>query len=935
MAVDEGQTSGDRRRHIVLRILLSIALLLLLCAADFPDFATPGPPAGQVELASGWSLVSARDVHADGGALSRPDFKVTGWHAIPRMPSTVLQALQQDGTYPNLYYGTNLAGVPQDLYRQDWWYRTTFAAPGGHTTYLLDFPGINYRAEIRLNGHLIAGSNQIVGMHVSHELDVSRWVNQGGANALAVKITPERALQDINGVELADSWYDWINWNYIGYQGPGKDTANGDSFVPDRNAGIWKPVYLKTSGAVVVGTSTVNSELPLPRTDSAGLTIYSSLRNASAQQVRGVLRATITRPGKPDVAVEQSVTLAAGEQREVNFSPDKFAQLTIHNPDLWWPYTLGQPNMYDLQLEFRQFNEPIGSGHVRFGIRSIQQFRDQDEQFPELGKGGNFYLKVNGKDFLVRGAAYTPDLLYAEDPNRDAATLGYVKDLGLNMIRLEGKFPGDHLAQMADEMGIPLMYGWMCCNQWEKWNQWDGEDYQVAQDSLRSRIDALRGHPSVFVWANGSDGKPPQDVLATYHRILSDQHWQNAVVDTVSSLATDADGDRDWNGIQMAGPYSWRPPSYWFDGRYAATRGSTAEQGDNEQIPPFASLKKFIPPDKLWPINDAWYFHAGSNPSNAALTSIRRAIDHRYGRSNSAEDFTLKAQLASYESTRAQFEAFAAGAWANHKMTIYWMLNNHWPSFFGHLFDYYLRPGGAYYGAKKGLRPLSVVFDSYATGDHDHANVAVVNQTPGDQKDLTVRVRTYDLQGRVRDDRSAGHVNVASGAAVQALTMPRLARDSSVVFVRAQLLDKTGKVISENVYWQSQQLDDVGDPSNDSAFELRQANWADMTGLNTMGQVPLDVTASRPTSEGGNQVTIRLHNPSQHVAFFERAELLSTHDSDEILPIEYNDNYVTVFPGETVELHGQPWTGVTADWVRVTGYNSPPVVVPVNQRPRS
>ena len=201
--------------------------------------------------------------------------------------------------------------------------------------------------------------------------------------------------------------------------------------------------------------------------------------------------------------------------------------------------------------------------------------------------------------------------------------------------------------------------------------------------------------------------------------------------------------------------------------------------------------------------------------------------------------------MAHYESTRAQFEAFAAGGWDNHKMTIYWMLNNHWPSFFGHLFDYYLRPGGAYFGAKKGLRPLSVVFDSYATGNHDHANITVVNQTPSDHRDLAVRVRVYDLQGRVRDDRSAGDVDVASGAAVQAMALPRLSRDSSVFFVRAQLLDKTGKVLSENVYWQSQQLDDVGDPSNDSAFELKQASWADMTGLNTMAQVPLDVTASQ------------------------------------------------------------------------------------------
>ena len=142
----------------------------------------------------------------------------------------------------------------------------------------------------------------------------------------------------------------------------------------------------------------------------------------------------------------------------------------------------------------------------------------------------------------------------------------------------------------------------------------------------------LRSHPSAFIWANGSDGRPPADVLAKYHAILDDSHWQNATVDTVSSLARDADGERDWDGIHMAGPYSWRPPGYWFSGRYGATRGSTAEQGDNEHIPPFASLKKFIPPDKLWPINDTWYFHAGSNPKQ------RRAARASSGPSTGATD---------------------------------------------------------------------------------------------------------------------------------------------------------------------------------------------------------------------------------------------------------------------------------------------------------
>ena len=87
-----------------------------------------------------------------------------------------------------------------------------------------------------------------------------------------------------------------------------------------------------------------------------------------------------------------------------------------------------------------------------------------------------------------------------------------------------------------------------------------------------------------------------------------------------------------------------------------------------------------------------------------------------------------------------------------------------------------------------------------------------------------------------------------------------------------------------------------------------------------------------PTNRRGgeNGVTIRLHNATGRVAFFERAEILTDPDGDEILPIEYSDNYVTVFPGETVDVHGVvPRDGTVANWVRVAGYNTPPVVVPI------
>jgi len=909
-------------------VVVLAALLAVLGVADFPDFARPTPPPAQVELASGWSLISARVVGGDGTQISSAGYDDAAWHPITRMPATVLQTLQADGAYRDLYRGTNLRDeVPWDLYTQDWWYRTTFTAPRGHSTYLLQFPGINYRAEIWLNGHRLADATQVVGMHAAHEIDATRWIDRGGPNVLAVKVTPEQSLQDIDGVELADSWYDWINWRYLGYRNRPDAEPVDNSFVPDRNAGIFEPVYLQMSQDVSLGSSMVTTELPLPRTDSARLTVYTELHNHSSRVVRGVVRVTIGRPGKPSVRVDQRVTLAAGETREVVFDPGDHPALALDHPDLWWPYTMGDPALYDLHTEFRRYDRDSDVRDQRFGIRTVTQHRDGDTSHPELGTGGNFYLTVNGRDFPVRGAAYTPDLLFADDPARDAATLRYARDLGLNLLRLEGKFPGERLVEMADELGIPLMLGWMCCNQWEKWSQWDAEDQQVARASLRSQITMLRSHASAFVWANGSDGTPPPDLLADYRRILDQLHWQGAVVDTVSSFARDAAGQALWDGIHMAGPYSWRPPSYWFAGRYGAARGANAEQGDNEHIPPMASLRRFIPPDKLWPINDTWYFHAGANTSNAALSTIRRAVDRRYGPSTGAEMFTAKAQLAQYESTRAQFEAFAAGGWDTHKMTVYWMLNNHWPSFFGHLFDYYLRPGGAYFGAKKGLRPLSAVFDSYATGDHSHATISVVNQTPAQHRDLTVRVRVYDLTGRVREDRTSSPVDVASGAAAAALELPRVARDSPVFFVRLELRDAAGSVVTDNTYWQSQRRDDVGDPRNDQAFELRTvASWADMTALNTMPRGRLEVSAER-TSEG---VTIRLHNPGRTVAFFTRAELLPAPDADEILPVTYTDNYVTVFGGDTVEIHGEPLaSGTRAGWVRVSGYNTAPVVVAV------
>lgn len=861
---------------------------------------------GRIELDAGWRIISEQDANANGVDMSTKLIGDNG-HAITSMPATVLNALSQAGVYKDLYDGDNLTKV-EELWQQKWWYQTSLNVPEGHEYYTLIFNGINYRAEVWLNGEPIAGNDEMVGMDRRFEFDVTSLVKPGAENILAVKVTPERRTPGLTlgdglkkgageGVDLTDTWMDWINLKFFG------DVKNLSSFIPDKGAGIWRKVYLTYGGEVAIRNPYVEADLQLPDLEAATLTVHSDLVNRASEAVSGVLRGKITREGKPDIELAKDVTLQAGETRAVSISPSDVKELNVKNPDVWWPYTWGEPNLYKLELAFDIAEKASDAASVNFGIRKITQHRDNGKLFPEFSDPSNYYLKVNGRDYLVRGAAYTPDLFFANDPQRDRDIMRYAKDLGINIIRWEGKFADDDMLDLADKEGMPVMQGLMCCGPWELYSHWDASDYKVAFASVTDIINNLRAHPSAFLWSNGSDGLPPENILSKYHAILKERNWQNPVVDTVSAR------NDDWSGIHMAGPYSWRSPAFFFKGGIIATEGSMAETGNDETIPPFDSLKKFIPEDKLWPINEFWEMRAGSAPGNNTLDSIRAAVDNRYGPSNSAVDFTRKAQLAHYENVRAQFESFGALGFESHKMIIFWMLNNHWPSFFGHLFDYYMKQGGGYFGAKKALQPLGLVFDYYATGDRSEGKVYLVNQSPEDLTNLSVVASLYDIDGKLKHQHNADVASAATASSTVALTLPRYDDLGPVYFIRLQLKNGSSELLAESTYWQASHEDiPVGMDPNAmmDAMVLKQDQWADFTALNSMPQVKLASKVEELDAKGDlRRFQISLENPTEHVAFFVRAELHLDEQSGEILPITYSDNYVTVYPGETLQIEAE------------------------------
>jgi exo-1,4-beta-D-glucosaminidase len=221
--------------------------------------------------------------------------------------------------------------------------------------------------------------------------------------------------------------------------------------------------------------------------------------------------------------------------------------LRVRNPRLWWPKQMGTPNLYDLNLSFETGGKVSDSAQTQFGIREITS--EVAEHAPKRFKR---LFKVNGKNILIRGAGWTPDMMVRPDPQRMLDEFRYVQDMGLNTVRLEGKLEPELFYETADRMGILVMAGWCCCDHWEHWGNWASEDFDIAKASLRDQMYRLRGHPSMVMWLNGSDNPPPPDVEEMYLKIEKDLLWPNPIVSSATAKPANVTGA---SGVKMS---TWR-----------------------------------------------------------------------------------------------------------------------------------------------------------------------------------------------------------------------------------------------------------------------------------------------------------------------------------------------------------------------------------------
>lgn len=823
-------------------------------AFEMPVVATTRPEGW---LSDQWMLQSSEVIKNGGDELSRPDSGDGTWYPVT-VPSTVLAALVANGEYSDLYFSDNLKKVPVDRFRVPWWYRQQFTLrPGAAGKQLwLHFKGINYRANIWLNGKLIVDSKVAVGAYRDLELNVTPHVAPGQANALAVEVFPPRKNED-----LAITFVDWA---------PGP---------PDHNMGIWQDVELRTSGPVALRCAHIVTDLEVPSLSSAKLTVMADLVNATDQPVTAMVEGQIE-----GLRFKQEVSLAARETKTVALEP-----VTIDRPRLWWPSQLGKPEMYDLQLRVNVNGAVSDQSTTRFGIRKVTSRLDN----------GHLLFTVNGVDLLILGSGYCPDLLQrrtmSDRPTWQEDHVRYVRDMNLNTIRLEGKLEDDSFFDICDRYGILVMAGWCCCSPWEQWNKWKDEQHAVAEASLRYQLRKMRTHPSLLCWMNGSDNHPPKDVEEKYLAIAAELKWPCPTVSSATAKKSPVSGA---SGVKMEGPYKWVPPVYWYtDRKKGGAWGFNTEVGPGAVPPPLESLEKMLPADHRWPIDDVWNFHCGSGKTFSNMTDFTEALDARFGKSKGIADFSWKAQAQAYETFRALYEAFRRNKFTEATGQIQWMQNNAWPSMIWHLYDYYWRPGGAYFATKLACEPVHALY-SY----HDRA-IVIVNDTLEAFEKLRVTAEVYDIDAK-QVHRQAATKPVPANDKIVVFTLPALpAEISTTYFIRLVLEDAWQHAIGVNTYFLSTRADELSTKGGEDDWNITRCTaYADFTALEKLPRASFSLNTSQTWRDGEHDaIRVAVTNTSSTIAVMTRLKLTRGPGGEEVLPVLWQDNYFTLLPGETRE----------------------------------
>lgn len=898
-----------------MRICIFILLLLSFIEAD----------AQKIKLSENWLIKNTLEVKLADSIVSTVQYKPEAWYPTS-VPTTVLSVFVKNGTYPDPHFAMNNFRIPdvsdafnakqnlakysylkgkENPWKDPYWFRTEVVLPKQYKDkqIWLTFNGINYRADVWVNGHLIADNKQTVGMFRRFKFNITPYARAGVRNCIAVKIHQVDHPGDPNpGTQFVVFGAGRGNASDIFKDETLKMSGGWDCapVVRDRNMGIYQDVFIEAIGNVSIEDPYITTTLPLPDTTRADIHLQTELKNNSDKIIKGVLTAKIDLISDlefpsytkhlggtmPTVTVKKEISINANDIKTIAFEPKDFPALTFKNPYLWYPNGYGKQYLHRLKLSFEADGQVSDKKEITFGIRQITS---------ELKQIGNDYgrvFRINGQRIFCKGGWLQPDMMLDRNRKRVFDEARLLAEANVNVVGSEDDpAPTDDVIESYDKYGLMYWEIFFQC-----WRMYPGSetahyplDHALAKSEANDMIKRYRNSPAIVAWFTANEVIVDEDLYTSTRKAVKALDPSRPFIPT-TSIDWDVDkltpyikDDLPTGTTDDGAPdYNWNPQPYYFDKVEEVHLQMFRNEMGVPSIPTYSSLLKFIPSadpkqfqnlkNPIYPLDSIWAEHGAWDGPNYCFRAYDNAIRTLYGNPLTTRQYADNAQYVNADSYRAMFEG------ANHRMwditsgVMIWKLNSCWPDVGWQIYDWFLNPNAAYYFSKKAMEPIHIQMNA------NNRQLSVINATHRELHQFTIEAEVVDLNMKTLW-KHTDTVSVKADSYKECVNIPKPMNSSPIYFVKLSLKDENGGLISDNLYWNC-------------------AQHEDFSALTTLPKTQLKKTVTITEQGKELKIDVKLKNEGNSLSFFNRLKLCKDNIGTEVLPTFWNDNYVTLFPDE-------------------------------------
>ena len=587
-------------------------------------------------------------------------------------------------------------------------------------------------------------------------------------------------------------------------------------------SGIWRPVYLKAWDNARI--EDIYLETVYAGNERAEILADIEIKSLNGENYLLALYIN----GEPS-GVSENVSLSKGINKTR-------LEISIDNPELWWTNGLGDPNLYDFGFRLEQGRTVIDTYELEYGVRSVKLVQKPDDV------GHSFHFEVNGIPVFMKGANIIPSETLTPRVT-DQMYQNLVKnavDANMNMLRVWGGaiYEEDYFYELCDRNGLLVWQDFMfaCALQ-----PGDEAHLENIRKEAEYNVKRLRNHASIALWCGNNENlhgwhhwgwqdlyTPEQRdfMWRTYERIFyeilpdavsefdpKNSYWSSSPSSVGNELADRRSGDEHdwtiWFGRQPFSNYANNVP------RFVSEWGLQA-------FPGMHTIESFSVSSD-WDIHSEVMRHRQRSnmpyiePGFDGNDMIKWYMEMYYDVPDDFVNFTYVSQLLQAKGYKTAIESHRR-AMPQCMGTLYWQLNDCWPTMSWATVDYHNRWKASHYAVKKAFE--EVIVSSAIEGDDVNTYVVSDRLEPFEAE---IKISLMDFKGNVLWTETE-KVNIQANTSnlihsVLESNLPAGNRPGSIVMVTDLTVDGE-EVATNNFYFAAPKYLDL--PPSDIWFSLKR-----------------------------------------------------------------------------------------------------------------